>query len=162
MKTKSEVEKYMRCNGMSGVVTERVKKLMNEFATPDSFFNAGRSDIEKAYKNITPDGHHGIGSKFWDVFDKVRRFWKEKDEPQAKEEKNEGNVVQPKVDTRLVRLIPYKELKAVVDMMDLLDIEAVNLLEIVGFLESVRFRQRKPEEKSEQPKAEGDGNGSEK
>lgn len=143
MKSKNDVEKWMRCQGMSGVVTERIKKLMNEFATPDSFFDAKKSDIEKAYRKITPENHHGIGKKFWEAFDKVRRFWKEKDV--EKEEKSDEVKTEAPFDTRLVRLIPYKELKAVVDMMDLLEVESINLMEIVGFLESVRFRQKKDE-----------------
>lgn len=148
MKSKNDVEKWMRCQGMSGVATERIKKLMNEFATPDSFFDAQKADIEKAYRKITPENQHGIGKKFWDTFDKVRRFWKDKG-PAEEEKKHDEEIPAQNFDTRLVRLIPYKELKAVVDMMDLLEVESINLLEIVGFLESVRFRQKKAEEKPE-------------
>jgi len=150
MKSKNDVEKWMRCHGISGVATERIKKLMNEFATPDSFFDAGKADIEKAYRKITPDNQHGLGKKFWDSFDKVRRFWKEKDV--ENEEKNDAVKTEAPFDTKLVRLIPYKELKAVVDMMDLLEVESINLMEIVGFLESVRFRQKKDEPESQQEK----------
>lgn len=157
MKSKNDVEKWMRCQGMSGVVTERIKKLMNEFATPDSFFDAKKADIEKAYKKITPLNRHGIGKKFWDTFDKVRRFWKEKDV--EKEEKRDVVKTEEPFDTRLVRLIPYRELKAVVDMMELLDVESINLMEIVGFLESVRLRQKKdePNEANQEKKDEFHG-----
>lgn len=159
MKSKNDVEKWMRCQGMSGVATERIKKLMNEFATPDSFFDAKKVDIEKAYKKITPLNRHGIGKKFWDTFDKVRRFWKEKDV--EKEEKSDVVKTEEPFDTKLVRLIPYRVLKAVVDMMELLDVEAINLMEIVGFLESVRFRQKKDEPKDAQQEKKDDAKGCE-
>ena len=144
---------------MSGVSTERIKKLMDQFATPDSFFDASKSDIEKAYRKITPDNKHGIGKKFWDAFDKVRRFWKEKDV--EKEDKSDVVKTEEPFDTRLVRLIPYKELKAVVDMMELLDVEAINLMEIVRFLESVRFRQKKDEPKGAQQEKKDESHGGE-
>lgn len=150
MKSKNDIEKWMRCQGISGVATERIKKLMNEFATPDSFFDASKADIEKAYRKITPLNQHGIGRKFWETFDKVRRFWKEKEVENV--EKDESEKPQEQFDTRLVRLIPYKDLKAVVDMMEFLEVESINLMEIVGFLESVRFRQKKDEPESQQEK----------
>ena len=159
MKSKNEVEKWMRCHGMSGVSTERIKKLMDQFATPDSFFDASKSDIEKAYRKITPDNKHGIGEKFWDAFDKVRRFWKEKDV--EKEEKDDKVKIDAPFYRRLVRPIPYRELKSVVDMMELLDVEAINLMEIVGFLENVRFRQKKDEPNKAQQEKKDESNSGE-
>ena len=146
MKTKKEVVAWMRSQGMSGVSIVRIEKLMDQFATPEAFFQADRINIEKAYRKISQDNKHGIGNKFWETFDKVLRFWKTKEEPANKEDESseppQENANQP-IDMRLIRMIPVNEVKAVAAMMELLDIEAINLLEIMGFLSNVRFRQKK-------------------
>lgn len=146
MKNEKEIEAWMRSQGMSGVAVEKIKKLMRQFATPQAFFSARRVDIESAYRKVSVKNKNGLGNKFWSVFDKVLAFFKTKDEPMKKENDNSEiqheNENQP-IDVRLLRMIPVREVKAVADMMEFLDIEAINLLEIMGFLSNVRFRQKK-------------------
>lgn len=146
MKNEKEIEAWMRSQGMSGVAVEKIKKLMKQFATPQAFFSARKVDIETAYRKVSVKNKNGLGNKFWSVFDKVLAFFKTKDEPMKKDDDNsesqQENANQP-IDMRLIRLIPVNEVKAVAAMMELLDIEAINLLEIMGFLSNVRFRQKK-------------------
>ena len=144
MKTEKEIESWMRCQGMSGVAVEKIKKLMRQFATPQAFFSARKVDIEAAYRKVSQKNKNGLGNKFWYTFDKVLAFFKTKDDVVDKEEdgkKPEGSDELPPLDLDLIKLISRKEIKAIADMMELLEVESINLIEIVKFLQSVRFRQ---------------------
>lgn len=159
MKTIEEIEQYLRGNKVSGVLAVRFRKLAGAFATVDAFFSAKRADIEKMYNRITPESKHGMGKKFWPVFDMALDFYKGYSEMPEEDEAARGQERDPVVDTtdrRLVKMHTYEEMKAIVDMMEFCNISAINFLEIAGFLENVRFRQSVAG--SEKP-ADADANG---
>jgi len=149
MKTIEEIEEYLRSQKVSGVMAVRFRKLARSFATVESFFAAKRSDIEKMYNRNSPGGKHGIGKKFWPVFDMALEYFNGK---VGEVGNGKGSSAEPESEVRvaeasrkLVKMVTYKELKAIVDMMEYCGIEAINFLEIIGFLENVRFRQKAPE-----------------
>lgn len=157
-KTIEEIEGYLRSRKVSGVMAVRFRNLASSFATVDAFFSAKREDIEKMYNRLTPDGHKGIGGRFWPVFNMALDFYNGRCEEEKKETVSEPEQEQP-VDKREVEMITYDTLKKIVDMMELLDVEAINLMEISGFLRNVRFRQKKAV--ADAPAAENsDGSGS--
>lgn len=146
MKTIEEVENYLRSQKVSGVMAVRVRNLAKSFATIEAFFSAKKTDIEKMYNRITPDSKHGIGKGFWPIFNMALNYYngtvadKDEEKYSSAEEDNAND------DTILVRMHTYNELKSIVDMMEYCGIEAINFLEIAGFLENVRFRQKKTED----------------
>ena len=150
MKTIDEIENYLRTKKVSGVMAVRCRNLMKSFATLDAFFSAKREDIEKMYNRLTPENKHGLGNKFWPVFNMALDYYKG-DGDDGFEEFARAVVPEeeaPKTDAVLVKMHSYDELKAVVDMMEFCNIEAINFLEIAGFLENVRFRQKKTQEET--------------
>lgn len=166
MKTVEEIESYLRGKKVSGVLAVRMRKLIKEFATPDAFFSAKRADIEKMYNRLTPGSKNGIGGKFWTVFDLALDFFNGKEEQEAPVKpctsfKDGGTAIKDDahanvIDERDLHMISYNDLKKIVDMMELLEVESINLMEIAGFLRSVRFRQKKnePENKDGQDNVE--------
>ena len=141
MKTKDDIVKHLRGSGVSGVLAERIGKLMNQFATADGFFSASKGDIMKAYKKVAPFTKHGLGKAFWEVFDKANAFMKGKIAEGGEKPKKEDKM--PEVNPNVLRMMSLEELKTVVAFMELCDVEAVNIVEISGFLKSVRMRQSK-------------------
>jgi hypothetical protein len=143
MKTIEDIENYLRSQKVSGVCAVRIRNLANAFATVDAFFTAKKVDIERMYQRTAPGNKHGIGKKFWDVFDMALAYYKgledKNDEPVHKEVHEEH---EPAVDVRLMKMHSYEELKAIVDMMEFCGIASINFLEIAGFLENVKFRQK--------------------
>ena len=59
---------------------------------------------------------------------------------------------EPEVRTEELRMLSVQELKTVVEFMELCDVEAINIIEITGFLNAVRMRQKKPEKVEEASK----------
>ena len=147
MKTIEEVEQYLRSMKVSGVLAVRFRKLAREFATLDAFFSAKKEDIERMYNRMTPDGNHGIGKRFWPVFNMALDFYNgHSEDNEMKQPESYNKVAEERVDSRLVRMHTYDELKSIVDMMEFCNIESINFLEIAGFLENVRFRQKSTNE----------------
>ena len=140
MKTKDDIIKYLRKDGVSGVLAERMNKLISQFATVDGFFSASQGDIMKAYSRIAPLNKHGLGRSFWSVFDKANAYVKgstKKPEPEIREEKKEDAYAD------VMRMMSLEDLKTVVAFMELCDVEAINIVEITGFLRSIKMRQKK-------------------
>lgn len=143
MKTIDEIEQYLRSKKVSGVLAVRFRKLASGFATVEAFFSAKKEDIEKMYNRLTPKSKHGMGDKFWPVFNMALDFYKGHGE--CTEEDTREADADPDVDMtdkRLVKMHSYDELKSIVDMMEFCNIESINFLEIAGFLENVKFRQK--------------------
>ena len=143
MKTIEDIEDYLRRKKVSGTCAVRIRKLAKSFATIDAFFTAKKVEIEKMYHRAYPDNKNGIGKKFWDVFDMALAFYRgqedKNDEPVQKEVHEDH---EPAVDVSLMKMHSYEELKAIVDMMEFCGIASINFLEIAGFLENVKFRQK--------------------
>jgi len=148
MKTIDEIEQYLRSQKVSGVLAVRFRKLASQFATLDAFFAARKEDIQKKYNIITPDGKHGMGKRFWPVFNMALDFYNGHSEGNEMKppEKTDDKVAKERTDSRLVRMHTYDELKSIVDMMEFCNIESINFLEIAGFLENVKFRQKSTNE----------------
>ena len=143
MKTIDEIEQYLRSKKVSGVLAVRFRKLASGFATVEAFFSAKKEDIEKMYNRLTPKSKHGMGDKFWPVFNMALDFYKghgECTEDNTSEADSDSDVDMN--DKRLVKMHSYEELKSIVDMMEFCNIESINFLEIAGFLENVKFRQK--------------------
>ena len=142
-KDRNNLMQFLRKEGVSGVLVNRIGRLIGQFATMDAFFSASRGAILKAYKRITPDNDYGLGDSFWGVFNKANAFVKGKmdveKEPKCAKEHEDA----PQIDQKLMRMMTLEELRTVVSFMELCDVEAINILEITGFLSSVRMRQKK-------------------
>jgi hypothetical protein len=125
----------------------RIGRLMDQFATPAGFLSASKGDIMRAWGRVFPGRTKGLGNKLWKVFDRVNAIYKGLDIGDVRvEPEKEAEAC----DAREVRMITLKELQTVVSFMDLCDIEAINLLEITGFLGAVRMRQgEKPDAPTE-------------
>jgi hypothetical protein len=143
MKTIEEIEDYLRSNKVSGMIAVRIVTLAKNFATLDSFFSARRADIEKMYNRLTPDNKHGIGKKFWQAFDMALGFYRGQSVKIENMSRDQEKTLPAANDNLPSRMHTYDELKAIVDMMELCGIESINFLEISGFLENVKFRQKK-------------------
>ena len=144
MKTIEEIEDYLRSNKVSGMIAVRIVTLSRNFATLDSFFSARRADIEKMYNRLTPNNKHGIGKKFWQAFDMALGFYRGQSvKIENMSRGNEKTHSSAANDNLPLRMHTYDELKAIVDMMELCGIESINFLEISGFLENVKLRQKK-------------------
>ena len=144
MKTIEEIEQYLRSKKVSGVLAVRFSRLAKQFATVEAFFSAKKEKIEETYNRITPKNKHGMGDKFWPVFNMALNFYKGYGEDQ-KEAPREADAVPASdvtTDKRLVKMYTYDELKSIVDMMEFCNIVSINFLEIAGFLENVKFRQK--------------------
>lgn len=143
MKTIDEIEQYLRSKKVSGVLAVRFRKLASGFATVEAFFSAKKEDIEKMYNRITPNSKHGMGDKFWPVFNMALDFYKgHGEDPEEDPREADADPVVDMTDKRLVKMHSYDELKSIVDMMEFCNIESINFLEIAGFLENVKFRQK--------------------
>ena len=144
MKTIDEIEQYLRSKKVSGVLAVRFRKLAKGFATVEAFFSAKKEDIEKMYNRITPNSKHGMGDKFWPVFNMALNFYKGygEDPEEATREADAVPAANVMTDKRLVKMYTYEELKSIVDMMEFCNIVSINFLEIAGFLENVKFRQK--------------------
>lgn len=161
MKTEREVMRFITeeiANGeMTAVFKNRIARLLNcdEFHPSvtdrsqkreriDLFFEASEGRIAEAYNKLTPAGKHGLGREFKKNLDRIRYFYNggyDKHEvPKEKEEIMAKEVVEVKPEE--VKLIPLEDLKRVVDFMQLCDIEAINVMEILKFLDCVRARQK--------------------
>ena len=143
MKTIEEIEQYLRSKKVSGVLAVRFSKLAKQFATVEAFFSAKKEKIEETYNRITPKNKHGMGEKFWPVFNMALNFYKGYGEdPEEAPREAEPDPSADMTDKRLVKMHTYDELKAIVDMMEFCNISSINFLEIAGFLENVKFRQK--------------------
>lgn len=144
MKTKDDIIKYLRKDGVSGVLAERMNKLISQFATVDGFFSASQGDIMKAYSRIAPLNKHGLGRSFWSVFDKANAFYRGFDgKSKDVEDKKDHVEERPSFDPEILRMMSLDELKTVVAFMELCDVEEINIVEITGFMKSVKMRQKK-------------------
>lgn len=143
MKTIEEIEQYLRSKKVSGVLAVRFSKLAKQFATVEAFFSAKKEKIEETYNRITPKNKHGMGDKFWPVFNMALDFYKgHVEDPKDPDREAEPDSSVDMTDRRLVKMHTYDELKAIVDMMEFCNISSINFLEIAGFLENVKFRQK--------------------
>ena len=145
---KKELVIAMRKEGMSGVVVKRIERLLDRYATIDSFFSASKGSIMSEYSKINFGGKHSLGKSFWSSFDKANEIFR----GGTRKEKPSRDIDEPgavMVDSKDCRMMTLEQLKTVVSFMELCDVEAMNILEITGFLGAVRMRQKKPEANSE-------------
>ena len=147
MKDKKEIEMLFRRDGMSGVMVKRIMRLMDQFATPEGFFSASKTASMKEYSKIAPGKEYGLGDKFWVVLNRATELYRGVD--LSKSEQNEDKSVEnesenEKYKEEVMKMLSLEDLKTVVAFMELCDVEAINILEIVGFLGAVRLRQKKP------------------
>lgn len=147
MKTMKEVYSYLRHEGVSGVLVKRIERMSEQFANPDEFFRASKGDIMRAHQKSNPKAEYGLGNSFWRVFGKASAYFSSDCDSEVRS--SEGHKTEDEMPgEQMLRLIPLKDLQTVVSFMELCNVEAINLVEIVGFLNSVRIRQ-KPAEKPE-------------
>ena len=142
--TREELEFALRKDGMSGVIVKRIMRIAGEFATLNGFFAASKGDIMKSYNKIAPGNKHGLGDSFWIQLGRAMQIYKS----EGVEWKSEvGRVCAENVPERRndMRMLKLGELKTIVEFMELCDVEEINVVEIVGFLDAVKMRQKKPE-----------------
>lgn len=72
-------------DGESAVAVNRLRKMVEAFATPDAFFLAQKADIEKAWNRLTPDSPKGLGAGFWDTYNKALYLWRAAPAPEPAE-----------------------------------------------------------------------------
>jgi len=160
MKTVKEVSEFLRHEGVSGMMVKRIERMIGEFPTVEAFCAAEKGHLMKVFNKITPESKHGLGAKFWPVFDKVLNYVRGTFEPSTPMfkcetvEMREEPEARP-VDPRLTRFITAKQLENIVMFCQSCDVESINLAEICGFLDVVRFRQKdapgsKPEDKPQE------------
>ena len=164
MKTIEDVISYLNGKGVSNVMTVRMRRLCKKLGSLSNLFSVDSVEVEKAYNSLTPDGKHGLGKTFWEVFKMAKGYFngfyvdQEDLERKPKEEKRQDNV-----NVSLMRMYSYAEMKAIVDMMEYCNIERINFMEVASFLDNVRLRQRKPDDgKSEDPSQGGSENAKQK
>lgn len=147
MRTMKEVYSYLRHEGVSGVLVRRIERMSEQFATPEMFFSASKGDIMRAHQKSNPKAEYGLGNSFWRVFGKASAYFSsdEADEVSKSETCDKEAQETNGIADGMLRLIPLEDLKTVVSFMELCDVEAINLVEIVGFLGAVRIRQKKAE-----------------
>lgn len=153
MKSKEEIVGYLRSVGVSGKTAKCIERIMGQFATVDAFFTASRNDITRVYLKIT-SSKHSIGQKFWKVFDKALAYYKGIAEPEARPAQAEARAEKAMEEAyaESLKMMTRNEIKDVLAFMELCDVEEINLLEVVGFLRSVKTRQRKkPQEDVQAP-----------
>ena len=146
---KKRIARLLNCDEFHPSVTDRSQKRERI----DVFFEASEGRVAEAYNKLTPGGKHGLGREFKKCLDRIRYFYNGGyDKHETKEQKEEvmaKEVVEVKAEE--VKLIPLEDLKRVVDFMQLCDIEAINVMEILRFLDCVRARQKKPEKLADNP-----------
>lgn len=154
MKTIDDIERYLRSKDVSDVLRVKLKKIaekfeekyddgLKKFFSKDAPDGCGpRSEIEGVYASISKKSKNGLGKKFWDVYDMAFAYFYGRDEEKAQKKKDEKHEEEPRFDKRLLKMHSYDELKSIVDMMEFCNISELNFLEIAGFLENVRFRQK--------------------
>lgn len=147
---KNRIARLLNCDEFHPSVTDRSQKRERI----DIFFEASEGRVAEAYNKLTPGGKHGLGREFKKCMDRIRYFYnggydKHETTAEKKEEIMENKVVEVKPEE--VKLIPIEDLKRVVDFMSLCDIEAINVMEILKFLDCVRARQKKPEKLADNP-----------
>lgn len=146
---KNRIARLLNCDEFHPSVTDRSQKRERI----DIFFEASEGRIAEAYNKLTPGGKHGLGREFKKCLDRIRYFYNggydKHEAPKEKEEIMVKEVVEVKPEE--VKLIPLEDLKKIVDFMSLCDIEAINVMEILKFLDCVRARQKKPEELADNP-----------
>lgn len=145
---KNRIARMLGCDEFHPGASDRSKGLTRI----DMFFEASEGRIAEAYNRLTPGGKHGLGRAFKRMLDRIRYFYNggyDKHETKEKEEVMVKEVVEVKAEE--MKLIPLEDLKRVVDFMQLCDIEAINVMEILKFLDCVRARQKKPEKLADNP-----------
>ena len=154
MKTIDDIERYLRSKDVSDVLRVKIRKIaekfeekyddgLKKFFSKDAPGGCGpRSEIEGVYVSISEKSKNGLGKKFWDVYDMAFAYFYGHDEEKAKKKNEEKHEEEPRFDKRLLKMHTYEEMKAIVDMMEFCNIASINFLEIAGFLENVRFRQK--------------------
>lgn len=63
-------------DGETTTAVNRLRRMVEAFATPDAFFLAQRGDIEKAWNRMTPNSPKGLGAGFWNTYNKALYLWK--------------------------------------------------------------------------------------
>lgn len=137
MKTKEEVLAELKKDGTSSMIVNRMGEMMNQFATVDAFFRAMKSDLDKAYNRLTPNGKSGLGKAFYSAYDRARVIYMDSDRVARKEEPRK----EAKNDSGMDEFYSLEQLKSVVAIMELSYIESVNLRELVGIIRSIKIRQ---------------------
>lgn len=152
MKTVKEVTEFLRHEGVSGIMVKRIERMIGEFPTVEAFCAADKGALMKVFNKTTPESKHGLGDKFWPIFDKVLNYVRGTLEPVTPMFKCETVEVREEpeekpADPRLVRLIPVAMLEKVLMFCQACDVEAINIAEVCGFLDVVKFRQDKSGDK---------------
>jgi len=142
-KTIEEIESYLRSKNVSGVMAIRLRKIAESFVDLDAFFSAKREDICHMFNRITPGGKKGLGWRFWPVFKMALAYYNGADDKKETAKASDEKSAENTNNYILAKMHTYDELKSIVDMMEFCNIESINFLEISGFLENVRFRQKK-------------------
>ena len=153
MKTVKEVSEFLRHEGVSGIMVKRIERMIGEFPTVEAFCSADKGSLMKVFNKTTHGSKHGLGDKFWPIFDMALNYCHGTLEPVTPMLKCETVEVREEpeekpVDPRLVKLIPVSVLEKVLMFCQACDVEAINVAEICGFLDVVKFRQDKPGDKS--------------
>lgn len=140
MKTIDNIERYLRKEGVSGLMASRIKRVAEQFATTEAFFAASKADLLKAYSRASPNSGVDLGKKFWTVYDMALAYFKSSEDVDAEK----GEVIEDHADLKdELKLISLEDLKLVVNFMELCDVESICFMEIIGFLRNVRMRQKK-------------------
>ncbi len=150
---KEEIFAKMKKDGTSSVLVNKLKGVMDQFATVDAFFRAQKADILKAYNKLTPGKNYGLGVAFFAAYDRAHAIFLEDGKIEAKPE--QVYVPRKDDDVDLEKFYSLEELKSIVALMELSYIESVKLGELVSLIRSIKIRQaaRKAQEMKENPEA---------
>lgn len=110
--------------GVTAVAANRVEALLSRFATPEAFFAAGKGELLKQWHDM--GNERDLGDRFYEAFDLALRLYRTEDEG---------------LPTPAERRFAKDELKAVVDMMELMDVPAMDATEMAYVLD---LRRRDP------------------
>lgn len=117
MVIKRVFEKLREEPGITSVVVNRIEELMGRFVTPEAFFSAEKGALLKQWHDM--GNNRDLGDKFYEAFDVALRLYRTPDEDLPGPDR---------------RKFSRDELKALVDMMELMEVPAMDCTEMAFVL----------------------------
>lgn len=124
MTIKRVFERLREEPGVTTIAVNRVEALLSRFATPEAFFAADKAALLKQWHGMGND--RDLGDKFYEAFDLALQLYRTEDE----------GIPSP-ADRKFTR----DDLKGLVDMMELMDVPALDASEMAFVLD---LRRKEP------------------
>lgn len=118
----------LRKKGVSAVLVNRLAELSKQFGSEESFVDATKGTLAKAWRELRPDSPKGLSERTFHAHADLASLWRSED----------GRSTELAPEPVLQRKLTLADLKKVVDFMEMFNLGEIEISRMFDLLETVK------------------------